>query len=256
MINWVKRLKKDESGAAMVVVVLSMVMILGFASLAVDLGNAYNNKVEMQNACDLSALAAAALLPDENATKLKAREYAELNGYAPEDVCVNILEGGDKVEVTIAQDVKTYFAGVIGFEKVPVSCKAVAAVTTTAGGNDYAIFSGNTSDFSGSGYVTVSGGVHANSSAGINNSGCEWIVDTFEARGDAGVSSALVTGALKTDDGGYIVGDECQYIDMPDYRDIIESRLPGGTKAGSSFNNGSAVSWTEYAASHTVGERL
>lgn len=215
MIGWVKRLKKEESGASMVLVVLSMVLVLGFASLAVDLGNAYKTKVEMQNACDLSALAAAALLPEENATKQEAKKYAELNGFDKKDVTVSIIDGGEKVEVKIAQDVETYFAGVIGFNEVPVSCKAVAAAGEVKA-KDYAIFSGTEAFFGLHGNVLIpDGDIHANGAGDIT--------------GTLNIENGVIEVPEfnnKSADGNYeTYVDPDNYVEMPDYSEIISRKL-------------------------------
>ena len=63
ILEKIRKFSKEESGASMVMVVLSMVVIFGFTAFAVDFGNAYTTKVSMQDACDLSALAAADSLP-------------------------------------------------------------------------------------------------------------------------------------------------------------------------------------------------
>lgn len=161
ILEKIRKFSKEESGASMVMVVLSLVVIFGFTAFAVDFGNAYTTKVSMQDACDLSALAAAKSLPDNAKTESAAKEYAELNGYDPKNVTVNILDEGEKVEVKIKEDVKTYFAGVVGYSELPVACKAVATADKRA--KDYAIFSGNTSYFGLHGDIVVpEGDVHAN----------------------------------------------------------------------------------------------
>lgn len=245
MIGWVKRLKKEENGASMVLVVLSMVLVLGFASLAVDLGNAYKTKVEMQNACDLSALAAAALLPEENATKQEAKKYAELNGFDKKDVTVSIIDGGEKVEVKIEQDVKTYFAGVIGFNEVPVSCKAVAAAGEKKA-KDYAIFSGTEAFFGLHGNVLIpDGDIHANGPGDIT--------------GTLNIENGVIEVPKfnnKSAGGNYeTYEDPDNYIDMPDYSEIISRKLRTVDEETYTIIEGNFIS-SEYAQSHiqTTGE--
>lgn len=50
---------KDERGAAAVMVAFSMVVLLGFAALAVDVGAMYAEKAQLQNGADATALAIA-----------------------------------------------------------------------------------------------------------------------------------------------------------------------------------------------------
>ncbi|MCW8917682.1 MAG: Tad domain-containing protein [Gammaproteobacteria bacterium] len=63
-----KRHVDRQRGAILVMTVLFLVILLGFAALALDLGRLYVLRTEMQNAADAAALAAAA--------ELDGREYA------------------------------------------------------------------------------------------------------------------------------------------------------------------------------------
>lgn len=51
--------KKDERGAASVIVAIILVVLLGFAALAVDVGAMYAEKAQLQNGADSAALAVA-----------------------------------------------------------------------------------------------------------------------------------------------------------------------------------------------------
>ncbi len=235
-----RKLRKEESGASMVMVVLSLVVIFGFTAFAVDFGNAYTTKVDMQDACDLSALAAADSLPEKAKTESVAKEYAELNGYDAKNVTVNILDNGEKVEVKIKKDVKTYFAGVVGYSEMPVACKAVAS----AGGNsakDYAIFSGNKAYFGLHGSVNIpDGDIHANGAAdisgtlNIDNGVIE--VPKFNNKGSSGNYETYE--------------DEDNYIEMPDYVDIITAKIPYVDDSEYQIIDGDFPS-SDYAKSHT-----
>ena len=55
-------LRKTQQGAVAIIVGLSLVMLVGFAGLALDLGRLYVNKTELQTAADACALAAASEL--------------------------------------------------------------------------------------------------------------------------------------------------------------------------------------------------
>ena len=59
--------RKAQRGAVAIIVGLSLVVLVGFAGLALDLGRLYVNKTELQNAADACALAAASeLICDTN----------------------------------------------------------------------------------------------------------------------------------------------------------------------------------------------
>ena len=53
------RVSDKERGAAAVLVAFSMVVLLGFAALAVDVGAMYAEKTQLQNGADATALAIA-----------------------------------------------------------------------------------------------------------------------------------------------------------------------------------------------------
>ena len=60
MKRYMERLNlKDESGATVVIVALFMVVLLGFAALAIDGGRLYLEKSELQKALDAAVLAGA-----------------------------------------------------------------------------------------------------------------------------------------------------------------------------------------------------
>jgi Flp pilus assembly protein TadG len=66
------RLVREHKGATVVFVAIAMVMFLGFAALAVDLGYLYVVRGELQNAADSGALAGAQVLYDNNGTAVNA----------------------------------------------------------------------------------------------------------------------------------------------------------------------------------------
>ena len=54
-----------------------LVVLIGFASLTIDVGYLYNVRAELQNTADAAALAGAQMLPDEAAVRQIAVEYAK-----------------------------------------------------------------------------------------------------------------------------------------------------------------------------------
>lgn len=141
----IRKFFKSEDGASAVIVALSFTMILGFVALGVDLGAAYTSKVDMQDACDLAALAGAKQLPDTGKAISVALQYVQKNGYTACDATANIIGAGEKVEVTIKKKKKAYFAGAIGVKELNISARAVAGMMAIPKPNafDYAIFAAN-----------------------------------------------------------------------------------------------------------------
>jgi hypothetical protein len=70
---------RSQRGVVLVLVALLLVVLIGFVSLAVDVGYLLVKRNELQNAADAAALAGAALLPDSIAAGNRAIELAEAN---------------------------------------------------------------------------------------------------------------------------------------------------------------------------------
>jgi Flp pilus assembly pilin Flp/uncharacterized Zn-binding protein involved in type VI secretion len=243
MRNLIKKFHKEESGASMVIVALTSIILLGFTALAVDLGYAYSVKVDMQSACDLAALAAAPSLPDDLKCEEVAKMYGAENGFPEDSVSAEVIEDGEKVEVTITQEVNTFFAGIIGYNNMTITAHSTAAAGEERRGGpaQYAIFSGNTAYFNGGGNVLVPhGDVHVNADANVWGS---WKVE--DGKFEATQISDYNKGNLERI--GTEVDGHSDYVEMPDYSEIIMRRLP------SSYAQ--SMTWDQFKASHTQGDK-
>ncbi len=80
-----------ERGAAAVMIAVSSVVLVGMAAFAVDVGQLYWVRAELQNAADSAVLAAANEIPDQGAVSAAAIQYANDNSDAPG----TILAAGD-----------------------------------------------------------------------------------------------------------------------------------------------------------------
>lgn len=70
---------REERGASLILIAGSLMMLLGIAALAVDIGFARSERLDLQNAADAGALAGSFELPDEPSTaRAAAAEYAYL----------------------------------------------------------------------------------------------------------------------------------------------------------------------------------
>jgi Flp pilus assembly pilin Flp len=131
-----QRLMKDERGAVAVIVALVMVVLLGFAALAVDVSGMWAEKRQLQNAADAGALAVAqecaksatpctmAVAP---AKRMTAQNYAGLNRTvgAPVASIVSLIPGEVKVQVEDPHE--NWFAQVIkGGDSSTVNARATA----------------------------------------------------------------------------------------------------------------------------------
>ncbi|MBJ6751044.1 TadE/TadG family type IV pilus assembly protein [Geomonas anaerohicana] len=81
--------KRNERGFALVYIALMIVVLVGFVSLAVDMGYMYVAKGQLQNAADAAALAGAAMnLSVPTDVKAKAKEFAAANKAAGDPVVI------------------------------------------------------------------------------------------------------------------------------------------------------------------------
>jgi Flp pilus assembly protein TadG len=85
---------KDEKGNVIVLVALLLIVLLGMAALAVDVGQLYLVRRQMVNAADAAALAGAMETKDKDSRDL-AEEYALINGVA-----ANLFNQNSDVEIT------------------------------------------------------------------------------------------------------------------------------------------------------------
>jgi Putative Flp pilus-assembly TadE/G-like len=119
---------KDESGQALVIVAVSVVMLFGVSAFSVDLGMAYNAKADLQAAADAAALAGAQDLPNASVAIASAKSYAGLNDVAIDDVQVVTPYAGNAklIEVTCTGHFEYIFAKVLGFQSKEIVVRAVA----------------------------------------------------------------------------------------------------------------------------------
>jgi len=117
----------NERGQTLVQVALMLVVLLGFAALAIDGGLVYAERRHMQNAADAGALAGARELCISGSATLaeeRARAYTVTqNGAATADVTID----NNVVNVVAHIRADTFLAGVIGITDVAVGADAAAA---------------------------------------------------------------------------------------------------------------------------------
>jgi hypothetical protein len=127
-----------ERGQALVLAALSMMVVVGFVALAVDVGFLLTVKRRMQTAADAGAIAAAtALRAGGNLSALTeaADNVASLNGFSAKDVQVysppqsgeaSYLGDPHYVEVDVAEAEPTYFLKALGYDSITVSARAIS----------------------------------------------------------------------------------------------------------------------------------
>jgi predicted outer membrane repeat protein len=144
----IARLKKrlvHERGSVAVITAVMMVPMLGFAALAVDMGNWYQARKAAQAAADAGALAGAQDLPSSssNATT-DATTYANKNlagriSGASVSVSTPYNSNSNQIKVTItASNVPSIFGSILGVSSETITASAVAQANS--GGGPAAIF--------------------------------------------------------------------------------------------------------------------
>ena len=169
-----RRLRKSEKGSVPVLVALSLTVLFGFTSLAVDFGMMASCKQSMQNAADAASLAAAGDLASGSSGTIHstASSYAKTNGFDPAnpDISLEVQTSSKTVTVTIRREMKMGFSAVLtGMRTRTVSASATAEAITIFGGCPYALFAGQRIEESGTGIsvggnnIQINGNIHSNS---------------------------------------------------------------------------------------------
>lgn len=121
------RFRSDEEGAALPMVAMMIVVLLGMTALATDLGWFYLNAARIQRAADAGALAGVIRMPSDFAqAQTDALATTSANGYTDGDGAVDVLvedipTDPNQLDVTVTDTVPTFFARVLGFETVTIA---------------------------------------------------------------------------------------------------------------------------------------
>ena len=132
---------RDESGQAMVLVALLLVVLLGAAALTVDVGYAYFTQRSLQSSADASALAGAQGLPNTVTAASLANQYSGTTGAknAHANVpgvqttvstkCVPVGPSCTKANAVVVKEsahLNTFFGRVLGINVFDISARATA----------------------------------------------------------------------------------------------------------------------------------
>lgn len=128
MMNLFRKLNlRSESGSTMVIVALSMVALLGFTAMVIDVGRLYSEKGKLQKALDSSVLAGAQELRTSPSSAVSiAKDTSSKNGYSSTDS--DFTATSTSIQVTKQVNVPMTFAKVIGINNSAVSASAKAIV--------------------------------------------------------------------------------------------------------------------------------
>ncbi len=125
-----ERLRGDE-GQAIIQVAMSLLVLIAFVALAVDAGNTYGQRRQMQNAADAGALAGRRELclgSSVDTARAAARAYMINNGVAAGAIGTgDITINNNIVDVIARENVATTIGRVVNFGAVDVAATARAA---------------------------------------------------------------------------------------------------------------------------------
>jgi Flp pilus assembly protein TadG len=139
-------IRKFESGQVFVLATGAILIMIGMAALAVDIGFLYATRRNMQTAADAAAIAGAnalqAKLTCDSGSCPAAQDVAKLNGFTnggPNSTTVTVgpptvvpsPSNGTYIQVSVSQTVPTYFMGALGFSTVSLGATAVAGFVPT-----------------------------------------------------------------------------------------------------------------------------
>lgn len=200
--------RSGERGATAFMVAAAMLLLMGFASLAVDAGMGLGIRRGAQNAADLAALAAA--WQDCNPSGTLTSEWVAIdtaakNGYDNSNPEVEVVpeEVGDGWKVTITDTRDTTFGRVTPYapDTLEVAAEATARCVEVGILGGYAVFGEASScsvevGISAGTSMTLDGGIHSNEDLTLNLvSGSPAVSGPTTYRGTA--SGNAVSGAVQ-----------------------------------------------------------
>ncbi len=242
---------KEEGGQSLVLAAVLLVVLLGFAALALDIGMMKMAESEMQAAADAAVYAAVEQLPNVSNATNTALIYGQLNGVEAANITVTTPYNGDagQIEVVCTKPVQYTFAKVLGFDSGVATARAVAEKGGSPGGAfDYAIFCGSPTIESVLYAVSyVVGDIHSNNDFTLRGSQSE-IIGDVEAVYDVTISAAKVTvdGNVQgthldinqnSTVSGSRITSSASYIAMPDLTSVMAAAIANADHKYSGYGN-------------------
>jgi hypothetical protein len=146
-------ISRGEDGQIVILAAFTMVVVFGFAALAVDIGSLTHERRDLQNAADAMALAGGSQLTTTSAgnspAQAEAMKWADKNGLSTTEkanaqISFNqTCSGANKpniITVRLERSKQTFLASVIGIDTMSTSVCATARRFSSAGGAGVAPF--------------------------------------------------------------------------------------------------------------------
>jgi Flp pilus assembly protein TadG len=122
------RIRREERGQSVVLIVLFLTVILGMAAAVLDVGSWFREHRDAQATADASALAGAqGLIQSPGQGQLDALAWADKNGggVTPSQVT---FTGSDTINVQVHRSAPGFFAKAFGIDSVQINTKASARI--------------------------------------------------------------------------------------------------------------------------------
>ena len=130
---------KHEAGQVLVLAALLIPVLLGMAAMAIDVGGYASDRTALQSDADAIVMAAVQELPDDDAARDAAEDWAIANDIDPNDMTVTItglVTGGTpKITVEIERSHEFSFAPIFGVNSAGVGARASATKWSYGGGD-------------------------------------------------------------------------------------------------------------------------
>ena len=265
-----KRFLKDEAGATAMIFALAMPVFIGGIVFAVELGHWHQQKSELQDMADTSAIAAAheiMLLGDSAEYEFAGKGHAFENGFQFGKGNVTVVsppsnakysDRKDLVEVVMDRRQDMYFAQYFGNKSLNIQTRAIAAVLQ---GGEACILALNPTDsetiqVGGSSSVDVKGcRLHANST-GVNAIDVTNLsAECVSAGGNIRTSSATQLDCPSPLEGSRPIKDPYSDISIPDSVSSMPC-LDSGIQGGGKKSNTTLPKAGRYCNSLTVSNDL
>lgn len=133
-LKWMIKNAKEKNGNTVIFLAISIVVLIGFAALVMDVGMMTFNKSKLQNAADAAALAGAQEIPESTSKgETKALEYLANNDEAVAKLVSHSITFAEpykgsyqKIIVEATYKVDFMFAKIIGMDSSNVKVRAAA----------------------------------------------------------------------------------------------------------------------------------
>jgi hypothetical protein len=262
-------IRRAESGQVLSLTVISMVVLIGFVALSVDVGLLWSERRHMQTAADAAAIAGATALRLGNDVTTAADDVSALNGFTDGSAGVSVTVNDPPasgnyagtsgfVEVVVDQSEPTFFMHVLGFGSMNVSARAVAG-NINGPACIYALDPSSPAAFTTNGNPTVQSScgviVDSDSSTGMVVNGDATLDATsigvagnYSSNGNVTVNPAPITGVAPLPDPlAYVqapsVGS-CTYTNVSINANVATTLNPGVYCGGLTINGPATVTFS------------